>query len=124
MSARPSFGFDDGYLILTAETNALFNLYAVDLTEGIEGQMGRGFEVTATFPDDSTVHVLLTPDGIPGLETFYFTTILDVKSVAFGTNLPVGQHRIDNIVVQIIPEPATLLLLGIGGLVLLRKRRT
>ena len=123
MSARPTFGFDYAYLVLTVEDGRPLNLYTVDLTEGPAGQEGGDFAVKATFADNSTLTVVLTPDGISGLETFEFTNFLNVTSVSFGVNLPDGQHRIDNIVAEIIPEPTTILLFSLGCLVLRRKHK-
>ena len=48
------------------------------------------------------------------------TTYIGIKVRAFGGY---QGHYVDDVVVTIVPEPATLGVLGLGGLVLLKRRR-
>ncbi len=68
-------------------------------------------------------------DFTVGAEATYTTSELDLSSydglvVAFGMKPGFGGEReawVDN--VSVVPEPATMSLLGLGGLVALRRRR-
>jgi len=109
-----------GTVIVTENTTGIFTFTSVDL--GNDSSSGLGaYSIQGTL--DSIVLLSLSgnmplnfgtiasPDPSQALDTL---TIVMLKG-----NAP---YNIDNIVVETIPEPATLLLLGLGG-VMLRKRR-
>ena len=116
-------------IVTLAESNGLaFTLLSIDLSElppGVldpHGPFSSGpFDITfvGTFGDASTVENTFTVAGFLTPTTFDFTGFENVVSVTWaqgagGSSSP--SHQFDNIVVDPVPEPSTLTLLGMGGL--------
>jgi len=131
-AAAPSFGFGQGTdssFTFTNDNSLLFSALSVDLLEGTVFPDNYGVTLTGTKSDFSTVTQTFTLDGIAGSQTFAissaFTELVFLKIGEDVSNqFFLDLVKVDNVMLDAIPEPTTALLLGLGGLVLLRKRRT
>jgi len=71
--------------------------------------------------DNSTITNTFSLTDPENMHTFTFTGMTDVVSVEWYQYWPYNQF--DNVTTSAVPEPATLSVLGIGALALLRRRR-
>lgn len=84
---------------------------------------GQGYDISLTVEGDQVVanfaHAGLTQ------QLSYTTAILEGSNAGFGGkyawNYPIGNF--DNFVVNSVPEPATMCLLGLGGMLISRRRK-
>ena len=76
----------------------------VTLNQGMSGQFVWG--------DNNPLTASMGTDPTPGTRDAYLVFVGNT-----------GEHEFDNLAVTLIPEPASLSLLGLGGLALVRRRR-
>jgi hypothetical protein len=104
--------------LLTHTGGLTFDLLSIDLSERFSDQLGAELNLIGTKSDGSTVISSFSMDGVFGFETFTPQGLTDLTALRFDYALYFCQY--DNITLDIIPEPATILLFGLGSL-LLRK---
>ena len=114
---------------------APFTLTSIDYAEWQEAGTARTITVTGNKVGGATVSTTLTPDQIfdgPGGQPDFQTAIFGPQwtnlhsVVLLGTGATFGNlnyFAIDNIVVDAVPEPGTLTLLGLGSAYLIRRRQ-
>jgi len=102
--------------MLTQANGLTFDLLSIDLSEGLSDRLDVQLTLIGTKSDNSTVVSSLTLDGVFGFETNTLETFTDLIAVKL-THV-FNSYQYDNITLDVIPEPATLLLLGFGALFL------
>lgn len=100
-------------ITMTKDDGGIFDLITIDFDRGD----AQTLTLTGIKDDTTTVNRLLTFDE-PGFRTYTFEEFTDLISVSWNRG---GYLSFDNITV--VPEPATVLLFGLGGLVLIRMRK-
>jgi hypothetical protein len=109
--------------MLTHADGLAFDLLSINLSEIILSASGTMATFIGTRSDNSTITDSLALDGVFGFETFSpqgFTDLISLR-LTYDYSLPSDKYQYDNITLDIIPEPVTLLLLAFG--VTLFKRR-
>jgi hypothetical protein len=102
--------------MLTHTGGLTFDLLSIDLSEMLSDQPGYELKLLGTKSDGSTVISSFSLDGVFGFETFTPQGFTDLTALMLDR---VG-HQYDNITLDVIPEPATILLFGLGSLLLRR----
>ena len=98
------------------------------LSAGISREQSRKLLANCTFGDNGLIEEVIFEgdaiDGVIGNEAEY--GFLGIASDQFITSIHVtkGATMLDNFTYSPIPEPATVILLGLGFMALLRKRPT
>ena len=99
---------------------SVFDLVSIDLDYLIGSVATVSF--TGNINGGGTVQQQFTTDGVVGLETFNFSGFTNLDSVEWTQDAPF--HQFDNIVVNVVPEPATVVALMAGlGLLVARRRK-
>ena len=109
-----------GITELTDLGGSVFDLISIDLAE-----LNRSSVADITFMTNGGHSQTFTLDGVAfSAETFLFDSgFLGVSSVTWTQDSPF--HQFDNIVINEVPEPASIVLLGLGliGMSSLRKKK-
>ena len=112
------FGASPPDVILGRTDSLTFDLLSIDISERWPQAIPSPITIVGMKDDGSTVSTTVSLDGVFGFETFELSGFTDLVSLRlFGTTA-----QYSNFVVSIIPEPASLLLLGLGGLLIRRKK--
>lgn len=105
-------------------SGAVFNLTSIDLDYLNSGHAG-GPPVTVNFvgffDGGGTIAQSFETDGVWGLQTFDFAGFTNLVKMEWLQESPF--HQYDNIVLDVVPEPATFLALGVGLAALAAHRR-
>jgi len=103
--------------MLTHADGLPFDLLSLDISEPRPDWLSVGVSLIGTKSDNSTVTSSFTLDGVFGFEMHTLETFTDLIELRL-----VGQsYQYDNITFDVIPEPTTIVLFGLGVL-LLRKQ--
>lgn len=124
----------DNPVTMTSLNGRPFSLESLDFAEFYLEPSTR-IEVTGLFPHGGSISEILTPDeivdgigGVADFETAFFdSSWSDLSSVTLDSVAEPDTHQgwaLDNIVVTVIPEPASLLLVGtcLAGLAAMRRK--
>lgn len=117
-SMAPGAGLFD--TMLTQADGLIFDLVSIDLTEWRPDVSGGRVALIGTKSDNSTVTTYLTLDGVFGFERYTVEGFTGLTALRLALESTTFQY--DNIVLDVIPEPATILLLGLGVLLLRRRQ--
>jgi PEP-CTERM motif-containing protein len=109
-----------------------FALISIDLSEaGNAGTTAQQIQITGNLFGGGTIGLLLTLDFNLGFQTVTFgagwnnlssVVLTGMAGVCCGP-IPGNYYAFDNVVVNAVPEPATLSLLGLGSAYLFGRRR-
>jgi hypothetical protein len=109
---------------LTAAAGTTFTLESIEFKSGgkedAEYAMEGVLEAGGTLSDSGGANQVVSFTGWSGLSS---ATIAITKFRLKFDDSPGGDFSIDDITYTVVPEPATMGLLGLGGLVALRRRR-
>jgi hypothetical protein len=131
--ATLSHNFPGTTTVMTKADGGTFSLLSIDFGDVYNQPFNvQTIQIVGTRADQSTVTETVTTDALAGLESFLFTDLTDLVSVAW-TPISATTNaflQFDNVVVDEIsvpvPEPMTLTLLvgGLAALAGLRRRRS
>jgi len=109
---------------LTQDAGGAFGVTSIDLAE-LNGPNSAVIAFTGTLSGGGTTEQSFTLDGVAfGAETFLFnSTFENITSLSWSQGS--SFHQFDNIQISAVPEPSSLLMVGIGMATLAcRRRRT
>jgi hypothetical protein len=98
-----------------------FDLKSIMISEwNVEWSSGVTLTLNGIRSDNSQINVPIALDGTFGFETFNFEDFTGLKEI----RLIHGDYKsqYDNIVLDVIPEPCTLVLMSFGTIILLKRR--
>ena len=106
--------------LLAQKDGLLFDVVSIDLSEIRPDASSVRAVLVGSKDDSSTVSKLLTVDGAFGFETFALQGFTNLTELRLEDDIAMFQY--DNITINVIPEPASVLFVGLG-LLMLRRRR-
>ncbi|MEX0777936.1 MAG: PEP-CTERM sorting domain-containing protein [Phycisphaeraceae bacterium] len=112
---------------LTPSTSYVVTVYAFDFETGATAPVVTFLPTPSTATTGTSSFVAYTPNAAPTTQHQYSTDLVltsttDVLSFTALANVS-ASLRVNGFEINAVPEPASLVLLGIGGLFLLRRRR-
>ena len=117
---------------LTTYEIATGDVFNLKVDAGATGSSGRGIIMELYYDDGTQQHTLgTTAYTFPVNKTLSEYTLADVAATEASEGHPIGIRfaasgyyiALDNVRLDVIPEPATMALLGLGSLALLKRRR-
>jgi hypothetical protein len=109
-----------GYTSITREDGLLFDLKSIMLCEEEQGLSEVTLSLTGIEADNSVIDIPVTLDGTFGFETFYFDGLTSLKELRLYQDNSFFQY--DQLIFNVIPEPATLVFLATGAMIMLRRK--
>jgi hypothetical protein len=107
--------------LLTLTSASSFSLNSIDIGGYANGQNPSGILFTGFFAGGGTITQLIDPVAL--FATYSFSGFSDLSSLQIQAGNDNQHFALDNIVLNSVPEPTSLLLLGSGGFGLLARFR-
>jgi len=121
LAAHPELGFDDQDVLISTISGNRFDFLSLDIYESAGYHPVVTLLVEGIRSGTVIASQVFTTDGAAGTQQFSLTGFTNLDEVRLGGSGSSELAGVDNLAFYIIPEPATILLLGLGGL-FLRKR--
>jgi hypothetical protein len=125
-SISPFLNYSGDMARMTQLGGAAFSVNSIDLCDVFRNANVVVITFVGTRPDASTVTQVISTNASTNLSTYNlsgFTNLAKFEWNGGTINGNTSTHQFDNINVGPVPEPASLAALGLGALVLLRRRR-
>ena len=124
LAAYPNFGFDDQDILVSAISGSSFDFLSLDI-----------YEATIVLPSAKTLFVegiresvvvvsqMFITDGIAGIQTFALDGFTNLDKVRLGGVSSSETVGVDNLTFEILPEPISLFLFGVGLLAIKSQKK-
>ncbi len=109
-------------LDMTAAGGAVFSVTSIAMADVFLGSTSDTITFTGTLPDLSTVQEFVQLTDGSSLQNYALTTMNGMIRININDSLS-NDVQLDNIDATVVPEPATLAVLGLGAVALLLRRR-
>lgn len=109
-------------LDMTAAGGAVFSLTSIDMADVFLGSTSDTITFTGTLPNLTTVQEFVQLSDGSTLDTYALTTMNGMIRININDSLS-NDVQIDNLDATVVPEPATLAVLGLGVVALVLRRR-
>ena len=113
--------WQDAVTQLTQINGGAFDVASIQLASLNLSPLPNTVTFKGTRADNSTVTQAITMVNPSVLTTYAFSGMNNLIKLEWGQSIPF--HQFDNISVNPVPEPATLAVLSLGALALVRRRR-
>ncbi len=113
--------YQDAMTQLTQIGGGAFDATSIQLASLNLSPLPNTVTFTGTRANNSTVTQAITLSNPTVLLTYNLTGMTNIVKLEWAQSVPF--HQFDNINVNPVPEPATIAVLGIGALALIRRRR-
>ena len=123
LGAHPNFGFDDQDILITSVSGDPFDFLSLEIYEAASYHPVGTLLVEGIREGIVVNSQVFETDGIAGLQEFSLSGFTNLDEIRLGGGASSEMVGVDNLMFEVVPEPATLLLLGLGGLTLLDRRR-
>ncbi len=114
--------WQDAVTQLTQINGGAFDVASIQLASLNLSPLPNTVTFKGTRADNSTVTQAITMVNPSVLTTYAFSSMNNLVKLEWAQSIPF--HQFDNISVNPVPEPATVAVLGLGALALVRRRRT
>jgi len=114
--------WQDAVTQLTQINSGAFDVASIQLASLNLSPLPNTVTFKGTRADNSTVTQAITMVNPSVLTTYAFSGMNNLIKLEWGQSIPF--HQFDNISVNPVPEPATVAVLGLGALAMVRRRRT
>lgn len=113
--------YQDAVTQLSLVSGGAFDAASINLACMNLSPLPNTVTFVGTRADNSTVTNVITMGNPSVMTTYAFTGMSNIVKLEWAQTPPYNQF--DNIIVNPVPEPATLCVLGIGAIALLKRRR-